>query len=307
VTCEMCSLRATLQYYQSESARLSLPPNKAHLNGHASPSTPSGSFSVLQNLPNIDSSGVVSDKRKKKAKEARKIVTRLQEMVDSNTVSHYGEAIPVPGQNDLTIKWQKHNADAIREGILTRPPPTLRVHLDRSGFTPYGQLVKKSARVAFPLILDLTPFVAKGVWQERSDLKDILSASPAASGPRVLYRLESAILHYGYTTHSGHFICIRRKPSNLGTHHGPTRASKSCADGCRCESCLFFGPVRGGQSVPGKGWLRVSDDEIEEVGEEALIDARAAVFMLFYERVDDYTQPEGENRESKDSRIMGKL
>jgi hypothetical protein len=31
------------------------------------------------------------------------------------------------------------------------------------------------------------------------------------------------------------------------------------------------------------------------------------VFMLFYERVDDYTQPEGENRESKDSRIMGKL
>lgn len=64
--------------------------------------------------------------------------------------------------------------------------------------------------------------------------------------------------------------------------------TKSCSDGCTCEPCLYFGPVRDepeGGNVPGKGWLRISDDEIEEVGAEALVAARSQVFMLFYERV----------------------
>jgi hypothetical protein len=46
--------------------------------------------------------------------------------------------------------------------------------------------------------------------------------------------------------------------------------------------------AEGEQSVPGKGWLRISDADMEEVGEEALIEARGAVFMLFYERVGEY-------------------
>ena len=286
VTCEMCSLKATLEFYQSEATRLSLPPNKAHLNGHSTSSTVSGSFSVLENLPNVDATSVISDKRKKKAKDARKIVDRLQRMVESNTVSYYGESIPVPGQNDLSVKWQKFNADTVRECILTRPPPTLRLHLDRSGYTAYGDLVKKSARVDFPMILDLTPFVTSGVWEERSN---IASLTHVLSGQRILYRLESAIFHYGYSTHSGHFICIRRKPSQTTNGHGPVKIRKSCPDKCQCQQCLFFGQVRN-ESVPGKGWLRVSDDEIEEVGEEELVGARAAVFMLFYERIEEYVE-----------------
>lgn len=281
----MCSLRQTLEFYRSEATRLSLPPNKAHLNGHNSPNTPSGSFSVLENLPSANSSPAISDKRKKKAKDAKKIVQRLEEMLDSGAVTHYGEPIPIPGKSDLGVKWQINNSESIRECILTRPPPTLRLHLDRTGYTPYGQLVKKSARVAFPVILDLTRFIARGVWEERTNLASLLSTPQPPSGPRVLYRLESAILHYGYSTHSGHFICIRRKPSDQGDHHGPNRVSKSCPDECRCEQCLYFGKVREEPSVPGKGWLQVSDDDIEEVGQEALMDARSAVFMLFYERI----------------------
>jgi ubiquitin carboxyl-terminal hydrolase 1 len=274
------------------------------LNSLNSPNTPSGSFSVLENLPNANASGAISDKRKKRAKESKKIVDRLTEMVASGSVSHYGENLPVPGHHDLAIKWQKYNADSIRECTLTRPPPTLRLHLDRTGYSPYGQLVKKSASVAFPMIFDMTPFISRGVWEERKDLSSLSPNLPPPKGSRVLYRLESAILHYGYTTHSGHFICIRRKPTRTKDGVRPVRVSKSCPDECRCEQCVYFGKVREIGKVPGKGWLQVSDDEIEEVGEEALIDARSAVFMLFYERVAEYPgDVVGEGREtSTDSR-----
>lgn len=250
-------------------------------------------------MPDSEASGAISEKRKRKAKDAKKVETRLQEMFDSQIISDFGEStIPLhPNTTNgscLPIKWQKVNSDSIREGIVTRPPQTLRLHINRSGMTPYGQLVKKSARVAFPLLLDLTRFVANGVWEERSDARS-LSATAANAvkggqvGPKVLYRLESVILHYGYTTSSGHFTCIRRKPVNLGEKYGPVPTKKSCPDASHCESCRYLGPVRTGEhSVPGRGWLQISDDEVEEVGEEALMGSGGSIFMLFYEKVGEY-------------------
>jgi ubiquitin carboxyl-terminal hydrolase 1 len=38
----------------------------------------------------------------------------------------------------------------------------------------------------------------------------------------------------------------------------------------------------------GKGWLRISDADVDEVGIEALVEARSAVFMVFYEKVGEY-------------------
>lgn len=37
----------------------------------------------------------------------------------------------------------------------------------------------------------------------------------------------------------------------------------------------------------GKG-LRISDADVDEVGIEALVEARSAVFMVFYEKVGEY-------------------
>ena len=293
VTCEMCSLRRTVEFYQSEASRLLLPPSKSHLNGHAGPSTPSGSFSVLEHLPHPDSSDKVSDKRKKRAKEAKRMAVRLEQMVETGSVSHYGESIPT-ADSELAIKWQKVNSDSIRECILTRPPPTLRLHLDRSGMTPYGQLVKKGAWVKFPIILDMTRFIARGVWEEAQDRQEDIQAMltrQTSAGKRVLYRLESAILHYGATTSSGHFTCIRRKPANVGTHHAPVKVTKTCPDECGCADCVCFGKVRSATSVPGKGWLMISDDDVEEIGEETLHQAGQSVFMLFYEKVEEYVPP----------------
>ena len=158
-------------------------------------------------------------------------------------------------------------------------------------------MVKKAANVSIPLILDMTRFTARGVWEERSDIRSLLAAGvqPTEVISRVLYRLESVILHYGYTSSSGHFICIRRKPVPLPggeEHNEPSRARKSCPDGCTCEDCIYFGQVRE-PATPGKGWLNISDDDVEEVGAEALVGAGAAVFMLFYERVGEHHPPAG--------------
>jgi ubiquitin carboxyl-terminal hydrolase 1 len=299
VTCEMCSLRLTIEHYQSESTRLSHAPNHPAGIPTQSSNTPSGAYAALENLPSEDASSTISDKRKKKARDARKVEARLRVMLESGTISHFGESAipPLPSEDGggatLPVKWQKVNSDSVREGAITRPPQSLRLHCIRSGYTNYGQLVKKSARIVFPTILDLTPFVANGVWEEKSSIQELLSGTAKVStGPRVLYRLESVILHYGLNHSSGHYICIRRKPKpRLGggaTYH-PSYGKKSCPDGCRCENCAYFGQVRGEEeSIPGRGWLRVSDDDVEEVGEEALVGASAAVFMLFYEKIGEY-------------------
>ena len=301
VNCDFCTLQNTLAYYRSEVARLGLPPSQTHLNGDVhEKGSASGSFSALDGLPDPSASSEMSDDRKKKAKKAKKIESRLEEMMQSSSTNGVGEAtLPstlAPDAQGLRIKWQTSNADSIRQTVITRPPRSLRLHIARSGMTPYGTMVKKAAHVAIPLILDITRFTARGVWEERSDIRSLLAAGikPTETIPRVLYRLDSVILHYGYTSSSGHFICIRRKPVSVpgsDGRYGPSRVRKSCPDGCVCQDCIYFGPVRE-EVVPGKRWLNISDDEVEEVGAEALVGARAAVFMLFYELVGEYRSPE---------------
>lgn len=160
------------------------------------------------------------------------------------------------------FKWDVVRTDCLRETAVTRAPKTLRFHFVRSEYTPYGHVLKKTARVQIPLMFDLGPHMARGVFESRAGGVSAMLKAQANGGvdgggppPRALYRLESAILHYGYTHSSGHFVAIRRKPgAPLG--------------------------------VPGRGWLQISDADVEEVGSDALADAAGAVFMLFYERVD---------------------
>jgi ubiquitin carboxyl-terminal hydrolase 1 len=178
----------------------------------------------------------------------------------------------------------------------------------------------------------MTPLVSRGIWDQRGGVLGALqSGQPVAQVPdqkKVIYRLSSVILHYGYTHSSGHYVCIRRKPvpaslpsangelsasngqlhtstpaasTNIhvdtGAANGDTRAdvpstgSKACPDGCRCEDCVYFGQARELDALPGRGWLRISDADVEEVGVEALVEARAQVSMLFYELVREYEGP----------------
>jgi ubiquitin carboxyl-terminal hydrolase 1 len=308
----MCSLRQTHQHYAQDSERLSSPASS--INGSTTgSSTQSGSFSALEHVkPNtngIESNTPMTSSRKKRAKETKRVENRLKEMLDSGTITHFAESsIPASlnGGGPLSVKWQTVRTDSIREAAITRPPQSLRLHFIRSEYTPYGQLLKKNARVNFPLILDLTRFVANGVWEERNIMSMISNDTSQSPQPKVLYRLESAILHYGYNHSSGHYICIRRKPSPTNSEEGthrPMPIKKSCQDGCRCDSCSWFGQVREEKEERGKGWLRISDADVDEVGIEALVEARAAVFMVFYEKVGEY---EGGSEEKENGHLDGR-
>lgn len=49
---------------------------------------------------------------------------------------------------------------------------------------------------------------------------------------------------------------------------------------------MTYGPVREDKPpVPGRGWLRISDDNVEECGIERVLAEGVGAFMLFYERV----------------------
>lgn len=199
---------------------------------------------------------------KKSRAHAAKVASRLRAMVAAGVVGNEGGA-------PKDVKWEVVRTDCLRETAVTRAPKTLRFHFVRSEYTPYGQLLKKTARVGCPLMFDLGPHMARGVWEPKAAVGSVaaaLSSGATANGhgqgngdigepPRALYRLQSAILHYGYAHSSGHFVAIRRKP---GAPMG----------------------------VPGKGWLRISDADVDEVGADELASSGAAVFMLFYERVD---------------------
>jgi len=80
---------------------------------------------------------------------------------------------------------------------------------------------------------------------------------------------------------------------------------KTCKDGCRCDACSWFGQVRDEKEERGKGWLRISDADVDEVGIEALVEARSAVFMVFYEKVGEY-EGNHEKQDGQEAREVGK-
>ncbi|KAH9983202.1 hypothetical protein BJV74DRAFT_47658 [Russula compacta] len=166
--------------------------------------------------------------------------------------------------------------------MVARPPPVLTLHLNRSvHFGAYAS--KNTARVHFPEVLDLTPFTTSGMLSTSpsfpiSSHMHMPSSAAVASlatlskkghkpppqPPRVLYRLAAVVCHYGQ--HSfGHYVCFRRKPRGAGLVVPPQLNEPAAA--------------------PGKGWLRVSDDAVREVGIEAVLQECNGAFMLYYERV----------------------
>lgn len=149
----------------------------------------------------------------------------------------------------------------------------------------------------FPEILDLSRFATSGQLSTKPDLPisspyHLHQPAPSASRSphRIFYQLSAVVCHYGQHSY-GHYICYRRKPRPVSA--GATRFSPPklpCPLDCRCERCAKYGPVRvddgyDGRRRLGYGWLRISDDSVQEVGFETVALESSAVFMLFYEEV----------------------
>ncbi|RSH87343.1 hypothetical protein EHS25_003252 [Saitozyma podzolica] len=98
VTCEMCSLRQTLAQYHAEAERLSAPPGAVPNGSTPTHRTSSGSFAALEDLPTSDGpQGVMTPSRKKRARDARRVETRLKEILDSGVVTGFGDSTLPPG------------------------------------------------------------------------------------------------------------------------------------------------------------------------------------------------------------------
>jgi hypothetical protein len=109
-------------------------------------------------------------------------------------------------------------------------------------------------------------------------------ASDACVPSEVLYRLDGVICHYGYTHSFGHFVAYRRKPTPSGPSHA--------------DQILH----------PGGRWLRISDADVSEVPQSAVLGERGNAFLLFYERIDlprDTRQKVSSGQESSET-VEGK-
>ncbi|KAK9727428.1 ubiquitin-specific protease ubp1 [Basidiobolus ranarum] len=145
----------------------------------------------------------------------------------------------------ITRITSKHTTKQV---MFARPPPILCLHLSRSIFLSNGMSAKNSCLVEFPVQLDLNPFCTDGHLSV-SPLKPISihrKTSPDNRERSILYTLKSVVVHYG-SHYSGHFATYRRQ---------------------------------GDESS--KRWLRISDDKVEEVDLEEVLNCEA--YMLFYEK-----------------------
>lgn len=282
--CDACTLRLTTAWYQSEAQRLAQPTGE--------PPVPP------------------STARRKRAREARRIRDKLEELLEKGSVSGMESQ---PGLEEC--KWLRGRSKSAKQTMIARvssspsiadwrlsvvcsqPPPILCLHLVRSEYTPYGQIVKKTPHIFFPSLLEITSFVTSGELHMTADgpisrhaPSDWPSDQPppkdGANPLRQLYRLDAVICHYGFTHSFGHFVAYRRKPD---TALGPRILSKSCPDGCQCEDCMYMGQVRDPHApVTLRNWLRISDADVEEVSESDVLAERSSAVLLFYERIKEY-------------------
>lgn len=145
----------------------------------------------------------------------------------------------------LTIKRMVRKTRKSKQILLSRPPPLLCMHINRSVFDPNTYMVMKNSKnVEFPAVLDLNPIVAEPAainMDARLPFKKP-TESEAQQDPNLLYNLKAVISHYG-THNYGHYICYRR----------------------------FRGT-----------WWRISDESVYVVSEGEVLSSQGT-FMLFYE------------------------
>lgn len=146
---------------------------------------------------------------------------------------------------------KKVYTDALKQMLISSPPPVLTLHLKR--FQQIGYSVCKVNRhVSFPPILDLAPFCA-------------LNCTSVTEGDtQVLYSLYGIVEHSG-TMRSGHYTAyVKTQPS--------------------CPSEPHNGMAAQGQAEDRKGsWFHVSDSSVHPVIESKVQSSQA--YLLFYERL----------------------
>ncbi|CDO69582.1 hypothetical protein BN946_scf184759.g22 [Trametes cinnabarina] len=229
-----------------------------------------------------------SSSKKKRARDARRLLARVKAALDEGRIEEDIKGVKLEKVFSRHLLMMYNTASS-----CPRSPP--------QSLNALRQLRhQNNCRVVFPEILDLTPYTTSGQLSTQPSapissppppipIQRSITPTPSTYAvPRTLYRLAAVVCHYGQ--HSfGHYVCFRRKPrppSAGDRRFAPPKLA--CPLGCDCAKCQQFGPIRDGDestSRPGRGWLRISDDTVQECGIERVLQEGSGAFMLYYERV----------------------
>ncbi|KAJ3788878.1 hypothetical protein GGU10DRAFT_384566 [Lentinula aff. detonsa] len=250
-----------------------------------------------------------SASKKRRLKDVKKMAAKVKAALDEGRI-----------EDELKdVRMEKVISLSTKQAMIARPPPVLVLHINRSmHFAHYAS--KNNICVIFPEVLDLTQFTTSGNLStvptsslstppphpKRSTTP---TPEPRDSSSRTIYRLSAVVCHFGQ--HSfGHYICYRRKPKNssgkLEDKWRPPRLVIELLDEAIAPSPIKREPdvdevrIEGEDegfeeyiwddadpstaAGTGKGWLRVSDDAVTEVGIESVLQEGSGAFMLYYER-----------------------
>ncbi|XP_049915540.1 ubiquitin carboxyl-terminal hydrolase 16 [Epinephelus moara] len=141
--------------------------------------------------------------------------------------------------------------DALKQMLISSPPPVLTLHLKRFQQNGYS-ICKVNRHVQFPLILDLAPFCA------------VKCKNLTEGDTHILYSLYGIVEHSG-TMRSGHYTAyVKARPE----------CPKPSSNGLAAE----------GPAEPPRGsWFHISDTSVQPVSESKVQSCQA--YLLFYERI----------------------
>ena len=189
---------------------------------------------------------------------------------------------------------QQVKSTKTRQTVIARPSKSLVIHFNRSVFDEYaGRFVKNYSKLWFPEYLDLSSWclgsspspsssTAAGNVEEwlLNPSQSLVASSQRQSrlkGP--LYRIKGVVTHEGHHE-DGHYICYRKQPIRSEEEKNETGEREK--------------EVK-------EQWWRLSDSQVRKAPEEEVFGERnhEAIFMLFYECVDESIQWLGDGDNEK--------
>ncbi|KAJ7068830.1 hypothetical protein C8F01DRAFT_1119458 [Mycena amicta] len=323
--CRRCEMRATARRLREEVVRLesasvpspggmlvdaTMPIPNGHVNGDAQESDEEedAGSKKKKKKHKVEGTGPTPS-RLRRIKAVRKMEARVLRALETGRIEEEelegdwdwetktdGDATFVHGAGVDALKGVKiervPGGVSTRQSMIGRPPTVLALHINRSVHTGM-RVAKNGATVAFPEILDLTPYTTDGVLSLEptaalsgngggAGVLGALSAGVTMEGRPTatpcLYRLAAAVCHYGQ--HSfGHYICYRRMPTT------PVSGS---------DKYVPASPTAKSTAGTGTGWLRISDARVDRCGVEQVLAEGSAVFMLYYEHITPASESEPE-------------
>ncbi|TID21227.1 hypothetical protein CANINC_003507 [Pichia inconspicua] len=152
---------------------------------------------ILEKIENLNNSASASPLLVSKFNEKLKLINETLAL----------RSIPDKIYNNLHTKNLVQKSTKVKQSLLSRPPPLLCIHINRSVFDPNTYMVRKNnAKINFPLLFDASPYIADDN-NINLDPREPLRASN--NQLPIYYSLKSVVSHFG-THNYGHYIAYRK-------------------------------------------------------------------------------------------------